>query len=185
MSMPRLVWVAIEYSASPNDGGGVLECELRATDMQALQNFGGIHLLANPATDDKHTQPNQKTARRHKDDGLLKDCYEQGIDFKTTGIMRTAQWIDDQARQAELHPIGSGILDSVRILGQYLARPAIQLRSGCLDMGSVTTAMAEANMELLSQIQQGIPYTGTRTMSRLNAEMATFSRIMHAISGIA
>ena len=185
MSRPILIWMAIEYSASPKDGGGVLECELRATDMQARQGFGGIHLLANPSKDDKHTQPNQKTARRHRDDGLLEDCYEQGIDFKTTGIIRIAQWIDAQARLGELHPIGSGILDSIRILGQYLAKPATQLRHGCLDMRSITAAMEEANMELLYELQRGIPYPGTRTMTRLNAEIDTFRRIMDEISGLA
>lgn len=185
MRSPRLIWMAIEYSASPKDGGGVLECELRATDMQARQSLGGIHLLADPSTDDKHTQPNQDTTRRHRDDGLLKDCYEHGVDFKTVGIIRTAQWIDEQARQGELHPIGSGILDSIRVLGQYLAKPAAQLRSGCMDMRSVKAAMAEANPELLYEVQRGIPYPGTRTMTRLNTEIATFGRIMDEISGFA
>ena len=151
MRSPRLIWMAIEYSASPKDGGGVLECELRATDMQARQSLGGIHLLADPSTDDKHTQPNQDTTRRHRDDGLLKDCYEHGVDFKTVGIIRTAQWIDEQARQGR----------------------------------SVTAAMAEANPELLYEVQRGIPYPGTRTMTRLNTEIATFGRIMDEISGFA
>lgn len=181
----RLIWMALELSASPRDGGGVLECELRATDMQAGETYGGIHLVANPAMDRTHTQPNSQTYQRHQEDGLMGECAESSLAFGGQGIMQVTEWLNMQAGMARLHPIGEGLPSSINILGQYLQAPALQLRTGCMDMDTLVMCIGEVNPELESTILEGLPDAGTRTSANLDSQIGVYRRIMTVVGMVA
>lgn len=181
----RLIWMAMEQSAEPWNGGGVLEVEMRATDMRAGETYGGIHLVANPAKDRSHTQPSTQIWSRHHGDGLIEECAESPLAFGGGGIIQVADWVRTQSGQGRLHPIGRGLRNIIHVLGQYSAGSTRLLGMEGMDLGTLMECISSVNPELASDILQGASDSGTRTGTNLDSQITVYRRIMSIIEEIA
>ena len=172
-----LIWMAIEYDDDPKTGGEVLECEMRATDIQAQRVDGGIHLVVNPYRERTLPLHDKAGVKRHEGDGLLEECSKTRMGFRDQAIRQINDWLGSQAEQGRLHPAGTDLEQSISTFTLY-GSDTLPFGEGCMDLGVLMAAIESVNAELSYSITDGIPSEGTRTGTRLDRQIMTYRRIM-------
>ncbi|OZG49890.1 hypothetical protein [Bombiscardovia coagulans] len=178
----RLLWIDIETGGLDPNESPLLEVELRVTDRMAATEFERIHRLVS-ITEDSHITLDQEAEKMHRENGLICDLKEQGIDY-TRLYSDLSAFTIQASKHAHLIPAGSSPHFDLEWMDKQYPGALFGISHQHVDVSSIHIFLDTINPKLMNSIRKHVPSTNHRTSQCLDRDIAQYKLMLGTLTNM-